>query len=154
LGLPNTVEECHVVISNLLSIIEHQQKQIDVLTSRVSELEARLNQNSGNSSRPPSSDGTKRRSGVPKDPKDRGGQKGHSGRNLEKVDKPDKVVRLTTDMCSCGRALDADSGEVEQTYQLFDLPGLFTTVTALILSSPTAAMPCATRISCVNYRLR
>jgi transposase len=122
LGLPNTVEECHVVINNLLAIIAHQQKQTDVLRSRVSELEARLNQNSGNSSRPPSSDGPKRRPGVPKAPKDRGGQKGHSGRNLEQVDNPDKVVRLTTDVCSCGRALDADSGEVEQTYQLFDLP--------------------------------
>jgi transposase len=122
LALPTTVEECHVVINNLLAIIQHQQKQIDVLTLRVSELEARLNQNSKNSSKPPSSDGPKRSPGVPKEPKGRGGQKGHKGNNLMKVEEPDHIVRLTTEVCSCGEPLDASRGEVEQTYQVFDLP--------------------------------
>jgi transposase len=122
LELPTTLEDCHVVINNLLSIIQHQQKQIDVFTLRVSELEARLNQNSKNSSRPPSSDGPKRSPGVPKDPKNRGGQKGHAGKNLMKIEQADFVVRLTTEVCSCGLSLDAASGQVEQTYQVFDLP--------------------------------
>lgn len=103
-------------------IIEHQQKQIDELTSRVADLEARLNQNSGNSSRPPSSDGPKRKPGIPKEPKGHGGQKGHKGNTLRKVERPDHTVRLTTPVCSCGLSLDADSGTVEQTYQIFDLP--------------------------------
>ena len=122
LELPTSVESCHVLINNLLSIIEHQQKQIDELKSRVADLEARLNQNSGNSSRPPSSDGPKRKPGIPKEPKGHGGQKGHQGNTLRKVEHPDHIVRLTTPVCGCGLALDADMGEVEQIYQVFDLP--------------------------------
>lgn len=103
-------------------IIEHQQKQIEELTSKVAELEARLNQNSSNSSRPPSSDGLKRKPGIPKAPKGHGGQKGHKGNNLRKVEHPDHTIRLTTPACSCGLPLDTNSGAVEQTYQIFDLP--------------------------------
>ena len=82
LELPTTIESCHVLIKQLLSIIEHQQKQIDVLTSRVAELEARLNQNSSNSNLLPSSDGPKRKvtTGIPKAPKVQGGQIGHKGK--------------------------------------------------------------------------
>jgi hypothetical protein len=85
-------------------------------------LEARLKQNSGNSSRPPSSDGFQRKPGLPKEPKRRGGQKGHKGHTLRKVEHPDHIVRLTTPVCECGLPLDAHSREVEQTYQVFDLP--------------------------------
>ena len=52
----------------------------------------------------------------------KGGQKGHPWNTLRKVAYPDHIVRLTTATCDCGLALDADSGEVEQTYQVFDLP--------------------------------
>jgi transposase len=122
LELPTTIEGCHVLIKNLLGIVEHQQKRIDELRSRVADLEARLNQNSRNSSRPPSSDGLKRKPGIPKEPKGHGGQRGHKGNTLRKVEQADHTVRLTTAVCSCGLSLDADSGEVEQTYQVFDLP--------------------------------
>jgi transposase len=122
LELPKTVEGCHVVINQLLLIIEHQQKQIDELKSSVAELEARLNQNSRNSSRPPSSDGPKRKPGIPKEPKEKGGQHGHKGKNLERVDNPDQIIRLVTPQCTCGLALDPQSGVVVQTHQVFDLP--------------------------------
>jgi transposase len=122
LELPNTVEGCHVVIHQLLLIIEHQQKQIDELKSRVAELEARLAQNSRNSSRPPSSDGLKRKAGIPKEPKEKGGQRDHQGKNLGKVDTPDHTVRLVTPRCSCGLILDPQSGVVIKTHQVFDLP--------------------------------
>lgn len=120
--LPSNIDSCHDLIKNLLKIIEHQQGQIDLLKSRVGELESRLNQNSSNSSRPPSSDGPNRKPGVPKDPKGRGGQGGHKGKTLLKVEHPDRRVRLTTGVCTCGLALDPDAGEVVQTYQVFDLP--------------------------------
>jgi transposase len=122
LELPKTIESCHVLIKNLLAIIEHQQRQIDELKSRVLELETRLGQNSRNSSRPPSTDQPKGKPGIPKDPKERGGQKGHSGNTLRKVDQADDIVRLTTPLCDCGAPLDENSGEIEQTYQVFDLP--------------------------------
>ncbi|MFZ4783632.1 MAG: IS66 family transposase [Armatimonadaceae bacterium] len=120
--LPNTVESCHVLINNLLSIIEHQQKQIDELQSRFADLEARLDQNSRNSSRPPSSDGFKRKPGIPKEPKGQGGQRDHKGNTLRKIDDVDHRVRLTTPVCTCGLPLDPESGVVVQTCQVFDLP--------------------------------
>ena len=120
--LPTTVESCHVLIRNLLAIIEHQQKQIDEFKSRVVDLEVRLNQNSRNSSRPPSSDGLKRKPGIPKEPKGQGGQRGHKGKTLRKIDAPDYTVQLTTPVCSCGLPLDPGSGSVVQTCQVFDLP--------------------------------
>lgn len=81
-----------------------------------------MNQNSSNSSRPPSSDGLKRKPSITKEPKGHRGQKGHKGNTLRKVEHPDHIIRLTTPVCGCGLPLDADSGEVEQTYQVFDLP--------------------------------
>lgn len=122
LELPTSIESCHVLIKNLLAIIEHQQKQIDVLTSRVVELEARLNQDSRNSSRPPSSDGLKRKPGIPKEPKGGGGQREHKGKTLRKIAVPDYTVRLTTPVCICGLPLDPGAGSVVQTSQVFDLP--------------------------------
>jgi transposase len=42
------------------ALLVAMQAQIDALTARVAELEARLNKDSHNSSRPPSSDGLRR----------------------------------------------------------------------------------------------
>lgn len=111
------------MILQLLCVIEHQNNQIEVLTSRVVELEARLNQNSKNSSQPPSRDiGRVNKPGIPKTPKNQGGQIGHKGNTLHKIDNPDAVVVLGTPVCECGSVLDISTGEVVQTYQEFDLP--------------------------------
>ena len=55
------------------------EAQVGTLTARVAELEAKLNQNSSNTHRPPSSDGPHVKPAPPKKPsgKDRGGQSGH-----------------------------------------------------------------------------
>jgi len=55
--LPETIQECHSLIKSLLVIIQNQQAEIELLRQEVSELKARLNENSQNSSRPPSGDG-------------------------------------------------------------------------------------------------
>lgn len=54
--------------------------RIGVLTEQVAQLEAKLKQNSSNSSRPPSSDGPRHKRGVPRPPRPlpRDGQTGHS----------------------------------------------------------------------------
>jgi transposase len=122
LDLPNTIPECHVLITHLLSIVAHQNNQIEGLTSRVAVLEAQKNQNSQNSSRPPSSDYPKSRPGIPKEPKGQGGQKGHKGNTLHKVDNPDEIITLHTPQCLCGALLDPSAGEIYQTYQVFDIP--------------------------------
>jgi len=74
--------------------IESLESQVKKLTERLITLEARLNQNSQNSSKPPSTDvfcnekpkpkGLRKSSG-----KKAGGQKGHLGKTLEMVENPD-----------------------------------------------------------------
>ncbi len=89
---------------------------------KVAELEVRLNQNSRNSSRPPSSDLYKKRPGIPKEPKAQGGQQDHTGKTLCQVDNPNDIVPLRTAVCSCGNPLDPNSGKIVQKCQVFDLP--------------------------------
>lgn len=98
------------------------QKTSDEQSLRISLLESQLNQNSRNSSRPPSSDGLKRQPGLPKEAKGQGGQLKHEGKTLRKIDNPDHIVRLTTDKCSCGQILDPHGGKIVRTCQEFDLP--------------------------------
>ena len=78
----------------VIAYIESLESQNKELTERLVTLEARLNQNSQNSSKPPSTDvfcnekpkpkGLRKSSG-----KKAGGQKGHPGKTLEMVENPD-----------------------------------------------------------------
>jgi len=80
------------------------------LLSRIEELERQLALNSGNSSKPPSSDGLRKKS------KNRslrefschklGGQIGHKGDTLKQTDNPDITLTYDTERCSsCGNSL-------------------------------------------------
>ena len=65
------------------------------LEERVCELERKLNENSGNSSKPPSQDGSNKPKKMRRTSKRKtGGQNGHSGRHLEQVENPEKTVDL------------------------------------------------------------
>ncbi|MBI4650083.1 IS66 family transposase [Candidatus Desantisbacteria bacterium] len=57
----------------------------------------RLNLNSRNSSKPPSTDRNRERQQKVKGEKKPGGQKGHNGTTLKKVDNPDEVIPLIVD---------------------------------------------------------
>ncbi len=88
------------------------RQQVQLLTARVAELEARLNKDSHNSHKPPSSDGpTKlppRRSRRKRSGKKSGGQPGHPGVTLLQVERPDTVVTHAASACGqCGAALAA-----------------------------------------------
>ena len=65
---PNDIASCH-------KLLEEQSKLISRLIIEVQELKSRLNQNSSNSSKPPSSDihKPKRKPALEKKPKKRGG---------------------------------------------------------------------------------
>ncbi|MEA2014634.1 MAG: IS66 family transposase [Thermodesulfobacteriota bacterium] len=117
-----------VVKSNpeaLVDIIMALQEQVQTLTKRVVELEQRLNKNSRNSSKPPSSDGPakprpkslRKRSG-----KKPGGQKGHTGHTLQKVKQPDHVITLSTTCCSCSADLSHEPVSGYDCRQVFELP--------------------------------
>jgi transposase len=113
--LPDTIEECHSLIRNLLAVIEKMQAEID-------ELKARLNENSQNSNRPPSSDGfNKPKPAFSKKKKKRGGQSGHSGKTLKMVSEPDAVINCEPSRCECGGEFVSQAELVERR-QVFDLP--------------------------------
>ncbi len=78
----------------VIAYIESLESQIKELTERLQVLEFRLNQNSRNSSKPPSSDYISKGKPNPKSlrkqsGKKPGGQEGHPGTTLEMVDNPD-----------------------------------------------------------------
>lgn len=94
------------------------------LAARIEELEARLNKDSHNSSKPPTSDGLKKphKHGLRhKSGKKSGGQEGHEGHRLEPVADPKYVVAHRVTRCHhCQARLE----EVEkyEMRQVFDLP--------------------------------
>lgn len=82
------------VIQRLETIIEEQAIRIAELEERVKVLESRLNQNSKNSSKPPSTDYFAKEKPNPKSLRKKsgkkpGGQEGHPGTTLEMVDNPE-----------------------------------------------------------------
>ena len=92
------------IIDILFAVIEQQAKTIGQLTLKVAELEARLNQNSKNSSNPPSSD--KFGNPTPKSlrkpsGKKPGGQKGHKGSGLRIMQEPDQYIEHHPSDCEC-----------------------------------------------------
>jgi transposase len=93
------------------------------LKARVTELESRLNSNSSNSSKPPSSDGYKKKPAFPKKKKGKqGGQEGHKGRTLQQVEHPDKIIKHKPGSCDCGHVFNDEELRVSETRQVFDLP--------------------------------
>jgi hypothetical protein len=84
--------------NTLIEQVDSLSKTIDELNATIKELREQLNKNSGNSSKPPSSDGFKKvpKSLREKSGKKRGGQKGHQGTHLAVLSKPDEVKQLCT----------------------------------------------------------
>jgi transposase len=111
-----------------------QEKLIAALQERIRELEARLAQNSTNSSKPPSSDppGIVRPGKKPKGRK-RGGQPGHRGhhRMLLPPARADAVVHHAPETCEhCGHSLaGAEEALPVQVHQTVELPEVRAEVT-------------------------
>ena len=99
----------------------------EVLRGENAELRRRLDLDSTTSSKPPSSDGLKKKPRLPGSLRDRsgkasGGQTGHEGGTLRQVADPDCVVRHEACACGhCGRALDPKSPAAIEKRQVFDL---------------------------------
>ncbi len=105
--------------------IQQQQVRIQQLEARVHELETRLSKNSSNSSKPPSSDGLKKK---PKSQREQsgkkpGGQQGHVGKGLMPIEHPDVIVTHTPANCDgCGSGLSEVAGVCVEKRQVFDIP--------------------------------
>lgn len=112
---------------NQLEKLEEENKilqlEISTLKQENSELKLRINSNSSNSSKPPSSDGYKKKPAFPKQRKGKqGGQKGHKGQTLKQVINPDRIVKCIPDACTCGHKFTNEQVILSETRQVFDLP--------------------------------
>lgn len=93
---------------------------------RIEELERRLVKDSHNSSKPPSSDGFKRK-GKKREAssKAKGGQVGHVGHRREMVETPDEVVIHRPNHCeACQCELGGVDGQIKERRQIHELPVL------------------------------
>ena len=125
---PDPAAAAAELISTLIARNAELQELVVSQASRIAELERRLGLNSGNSGKPPSSDGLKKqprrtqslrmRSG-----KKPGGQPGHPGKTLRQVTDPDAAIEHFPNTCAgCGGALEAGASEGFTARQVFDLP--------------------------------
>lgn len=122
------------IISTLLAKIAELEKVVAEQAARIAELEKRLNKNSSNSSKPPSSDGLKkpvRTSSLREQGKNQsGGQKGHKGTTLKQVAHADHVVTHKLEQCpDCGQSLVQQTAKGIVKRQVFDLPAVQVEVT-------------------------
>ena len=126
--MPDRTELKHLSHDQKDDLILKLQSQVVELQSALETLQARLNLNSTNSSKPPSSDGLKKH--PKKKPKSLreasgrkpGGQAGHVGKTLQQVEHADTTIRYEVpEKCSaCQSTLpEAKVGEIRQ---VFDLP--------------------------------
>ena len=110
------------------------------LEARITELEKRLNKNSSNSSKPPSSDGLKRTNSLRAKNTGRkpGGQPGHPGQTLLQSEFPDITVAVPLDSCpECGGDLASQAVDSVEKRQVFDLPPIKIQVTEHQVPSKT-----------------
>lgn len=120
-------------VQSLLTIIEEQNRTISErrgenaqLKAYIAELEARLNENSRNSNRPPSMDGF-RRPGSQRKRGERppGGQNGHEGHTLDWVATSDEVRVHRVSVCEeCGTSLEEVEPSKVERRQVHDIPAL------------------------------
>ena len=112
-------------VQQLKVTVVHLTNHVNELQTRVRDLEARLSKNSSNSSKPPSSDGLKRKpkSERKKSGKKPGGQQGRVGKGLTQVDNPDVIVTHAPTECQgCGSSLKQVNGFCAEKRQVFEIP--------------------------------
>jgi transposase len=114
------------LLDKALNRISELEEQVARLAQENEDLRRQLAKNSGNSSKPPSSDGLKKpapRSLRGKSGKKSGGQVGHRGDTLRQTSTPDFVERHEATHCSaCQGALTAEMVKGVEKRQVFDLP--------------------------------
>ncbi|MDQ2950381.1 MAG: IS66 family transposase [Acidobacteriota bacterium] len=118
---------CGAVIAALQAENALLRAENAALAARLAELERRLGLNSGNSGKPPSSDGLKKPPRVSslREPsgKPTGGQNGHPGETLRRTATPDATIDHYPQTCrACGEPLTAAMSTDHVARQVFDLP--------------------------------
>jgi transposase len=123
-----------LVVSLRAELIE-TRGELARAVARIAELEARLSANSGNSSKPPSSDGLTKPAPKPRSLRKKtgrrpGGQPGHDGTTLRQVAKPEHEIAHEPGACTgCGCSLAGRPITSVERRQSFDLPPICIEVT-------------------------
>src|SRR5260221_3542809 len=118
------------LVERLLREQSQLAQQVQTLAARVQELETRLNKDSHNSHKPPSSDGLarlpRRRSRRQRSGKPSGGQAGHLGFTLQPVAAPNQIVtHAPSPVCPhCQTSLETAPRVIRERRQVFELPPL------------------------------
>jgi len=118
------------VVDLILQLLE----RIEKLENNIEKLEGQLKKDSHNSSKPPSSDGLKKkkrtRSQRKRTGKKPGGQNGHPGNTLEMVATPDHVVKIKVKTCTCcGKSIKGVAKKGYDARQKFEIPAPVVEVT-------------------------
>ena len=121
--LPEILLEIRKCSKKLQTYFEDIHQENERLRAENKDLIARLNQNSSNSSRPPSSNQfIKPKSLRVKTGRKPGGQPGHKGNTLHVRDNPDVTVEHTADVCShCGCDISAATATLYKSRQVVDV---------------------------------
>src|SRR6202789_3619584 len=125
---PNSPAPAESIIAALQEQKAALSALVAALQARVAELERQLGLNSGNSGKPPSSDGLKKKPARVSSLRERsgkkpGGQKGHPGKTLSRTETPDAAIDHFPETCpGCGGPLDEEIVTGHTARQVFDLP--------------------------------
>jgi transposase len=92
-----TIEKARQLVDEDKELSASSKSIIEILILVITLLANRLNLNSTNSSKPPSSDPNREKKPKSNKGKKPGGQKGHVGTTLKKVDDPDKIEPIKVD---------------------------------------------------------
>lgn len=97
------MDEKDLVIQKLMDRIAVLERLVEQQAAKIAELEKRLQKNSSNSSKPPSSDGLSKRARThslrAKGNNKSGGQPGHAGETLKQVQTPDRIEEHKLSQC-------------------------------------------------------
>jgi len=122
------------IIVQLAQQNEALRKEVMQLKERIKELEGKLSKNSGNSHKPPSTDGLNKKQKTQslrqRSGRSVGGQPGHVGNTLSKSATPDIIERHSVVECeNCHADLSLQTTEDIESRQVFDIPPLKIQVT-------------------------
>ncbi len=132
----------------ILALLQQYEQRLQALQRKVDQLTERLNQNSTNSSRPPSSDPphVKRRPPKPSSGRKKGGQPGHARqqRPLVPPQQVKQTIPLMPSACrKCGHALHGEDPHARR-HQVAEIPPVQAEVTEYRLHRLTC-IACGTR---------
>jgi transposase len=114
-----TIEKAQALIREDKQVSSAIRSMFEIMILIITLLANRLNLNSSNSSKPPSSDPNRQRKPRQKSDKKAGGQKGHVGTTLKKVDNPDRIKKIKVDRRTLPRGTYRHVGY--ETRQVFDI---------------------------------